>query len=770
MNNLSNYNDFKNIKRINEAQTSGPKSFQTTHGAGSYGGSIGDRDTYFANVHGNLAGAENTLVGGALIRMFGFLKRKGMEAYIKMRLKPELGRIYMNGILRYAVKQGLVGPRKKEFFVVKKYENEEEVEFKNKVSFSYNGNTGSSCIVVGATVKTEQEKPEIVDGKYICVANNIMFIIKNNEITEVLNGQNKMDSTEENEEDKTSNDEKEEIQVVQTTEDELKTKRDEYEKRLLDGAVDIEPSDDVKNDIKFLESTLSNIENNTKSTNDILSDDDRNFLMEWNKSLGKDIKLLKDDGLNYIDEILEKEDGKNKLGLERERKEYLANIKALIDIRDKITIFLNKHSKEKTEEENVAESIIRFYNDFLLERTAPVTVKDVNVGKTSKTSDINVKSNKPVVNRLGDELQELAKTGETVDLNDENFYKQFESNDVKKAVSNEILTDKPGLIKLQLTAEKIINGGVVVYDREGNKLPSNNLKLENYWKRTVQDVLSMYSKFFITSMVDPLIISQQTPDTEKSEYNKPGKNTELDKLNNSISSQKNLSNKKFKDSVDVVRNISKSDYAIMRLKFSDEEDDQLGTPYIVRRITSDTDILKIYRIIGKFELDKISPEFLEKNFTSLIPEPKQFNKKLLPKTDGDSKFIDGEFRAMKSIYIISNRQKNFSLGSAQNQVSILYLYSNIDEISDQEWENYSNDGKWVFKIKNFKTGNAENLDEHFKNLNTEELKKQFKTPLMINEIIYKIGQIELFGKFKNYDILKGRKQLDEFYSKYFKQE
>lgn len=757
MNNLSNYNDFKNIKRINEAQTSGSKPFQTTHGAGSYGGSIGDTDTYFANVHGNLAGAENTLVGGALIRLFGFIKRKGMEAYIKMRLKPELGRIYMNGILRYAVKQGLVGPRKKEFFVIRKFENEEEVDFKNKVSFTYNGNTGSSSIVVGATVKTEVENPELVDGKYICVANNIIFVVKNNVITEVLNGGNKIISTNVDEEDKTQEDNSE-VQVVQQTEEELKQERDEYEKKIIEGAADIEPTEDVKNDIIFLEKTLSDIDNNTKASNNILSEENRNFLIEWNKSLNKDIKLLKDDGLNFIEQILAKGDVDNKLGLERERQEYLSNIKALIGIRDKITSFLNKHSEEKTDEE-VKEAVIRYYNDFLLEKTAPVTVKDVKI-----------KPNNPVVNRLGDELQELAKTGETVDLNDENFYKQFESNEVKKAVSNEILTDRPSLIKIQLTAEKIINGGVVVYDRDGNKLPSNNLKLENFWKKTVQDVLSMYSKFMITSMVDPITISQQIPDTDKSEYGKPGKNSELDKLNNSMSSQKNLSNKKFKNSVDVVKNISKNDYGIMRLKFSDEEDGELGTPYIVRRITSDTDVLKIYRVLRKFDLDKVTPEFLEKDFTSLVST--QYNKKLLPKIGDDfnSTFKDGNFRGLKGIYIISHRQKNFSVGSAQNQISILYLFSNLDELSDQEWENYTSDGNWMFKIKNFKTGNAENLDEHFKNLNTEDLKKHFKTPLMINEIIYKITQIELFGKFKHFDILKGRKQLDDYYSKIFKQE
>ena len=768
MNNLSSYNDFKNTKRVNEAQTSGPKPFQTTHGAGSYGGSIGDRDTYFANVHGNLAGAENTLVGGALIRMFGFLKRKGMEVYIKMRLKPELGRIYMNGILRYAVKQGLVGPRKKEFFVVKKYENEEEVEFKNKVSFTYNGISGSSSIIVGATVKTETTEPVLVDGKYICVANNVIFVVKNNVISEVLNGEDKKTTETKESEDKTQEETDEEVQVVQPSEEELKIERDEYEKKLIEGAGDIEPTDDVKNDIIFLEKTLSDIDNNTKASNNVLSEENKNFLNEWNKALKKDIKLLKDEGVNFIDQILSK-DTESKLGLERERQEYLANIKALIGISDKITMFLNKHTQEKTDEE-IKEAIIKFYNDFLLEKTAPVNVKDVNVGKTSKTSDINVKSNKPVVNRLGDELQELAKTGETIDLNDENFYRQFENNEVKKAVSNEILTDRPGLIKLQLTAEKIINGGVVVYDREGNKLPSNNLKLENYWKRTVQDVLSMYSKFMDTGMVDPLVISQQLSSSDKDDYNKPGKNSELDKLNNSMSSQKNLSNKKFKNSVEVVKNISKSDYGIMRLKFSDEEDGELGTPYIVRRITSDTDVLKVYRVLRKFDLDKVSPEFLEKDFTSLVYN--QFTKKLLPKIDDDfnSKFIDGQFRGLKGIYIISNRQKNFSVGSAQNHISILYLFSKLDELSDQDWDNYSQEGNWMFKLKNFKTGNAENLDEHFKSLNTEDLKKQYKTPLMINEIIYKITQIDLFGKFKHFEILKGRKQLDDFYSKYFKQE
>ena len=758
MNNLSNYNEFKNTKKINEAS----KPFQTTHGAGSYNGGT---DTFFANVHGNLAGAENTLVGGALIRMFGFVKRKGMEAYIKMRLKPELGRIYMNGVLRYAIKEGFIGPRKKEFFVIKKIENEEEVDFNNKVSFTHNGQTGTSCIVVGAVVKLEKPEPVLVDGQYICVANGVIFVVVNSTITEVLNGKNKEEG---NVEEDTNNEDEEEV-YVEPTEEEINKERDEYEKKLFDGTTDIEPDVTVQNDVKFLENTLEEIERNTTTNNNKISDDDKKFLDQWVIDLEKDIKLLKDDSVTIIDSLISKEENANKkLAFQTERQEYLANIKALIEIRDKIKVFLSKHKQGAEEGQKVAESIITQYNNFLLEKTAPVTVKDVNVGKLNKVSDVKVKTNKPVVNRLGDELQELSKNGETVDLNDENFYKQFESTEVKKAVSNEILTDSPKLVKIQLAAEKIINGGVVVYDRDGNKLPSNNLKLEAFWKKTVQEVLGMYSKFMIPAMVNPYTLEKQIPEGELSKLR--DKNSEGDKLSGFIGTQSRLSNKKFSDSVERISKLkgSQNDYNILRLKFSDKEDGSLGTPYLVRKVSKDGDGLKVYRVYGKIDLDKITPEYKDKDFIGLCTN--SYNKALLP---NDFKDIssEGVFRAIKGIYIIANRSDNFSLGSSQNYVSILYLYKDFD--GEPQWDK-PNSGvagqNWTFKIKNQTTSEAVDITKLDANVKSED----YKIPMRIIEPeLYKITNTQLFidntlDKFKEYDILKAKNLLDNYYIKNIK--
>ncbi|GAF79072.1 unnamed protein product, partial [marine sediment metagenome] len=82
MKNILEFNDFKQYKKTDLITE------KIDHGA------------YFENVEGNLAGAENTLIGGALMKLFGFIKRKGMQAYLSTVLKQKLGRVYFDNILR----------------------------------------------------------------------------------------------------------------------------------------------------------------------------------------------------------------------------------------------------------------------------------------------------------------------------------------------------------------------------------------------------------------------------------------------------------------------------------------------------------------------------------------------------------------------------------------------------------------------------------------------------------------------------------------------
>ena len=134
-----------------------------------------------------MAGAENTLVGSAVIKLFGFIKRKGMQVYMKSVLKPKLGRILMNGILRYTVKNDMRGPAIKEWFGIAKIEEEtgEEIPFEHLVSFTNGHDIGLNALVIGATVTVKDNVVELEDGLYICNQDNTTFSIKTNMIMSV---------------------------------------------------------------------------------------------------------------------------------------------------------------------------------------------------------------------------------------------------------------------------------------------------------------------------------------------------------------------------------------------------------------------------------------------------------------------------------------------------------------------------------------------------------------------------------------------------------
>ena len=125
-----------------------------------------------------MEGAENTLVGSAVLKFIGFLKRKGTQYYLSTVLKPKLGKIYMNGILRYAIKNGITNFPIKESFVVEKLnEKNENVVFDNKISFEKDDIVGLKSFQVGANVKTEKTSPQLEDGYYLLKINYKTYVV-----------------------------------------------------------------------------------------------------------------------------------------------------------------------------------------------------------------------------------------------------------------------------------------------------------------------------------------------------------------------------------------------------------------------------------------------------------------------------------------------------------------------------------------------------------------------------------------------------------------
>jgi len=749
LNNLNKYSEFIKYKRINEAD-----GFKTSAGsyAGPSSGGIVDSNTMFANVHGNLAGAEYTLVGSAVIKLFGFIKRKGMEVYMKTILKPRLGKILMNGVLRYTIKANLRGPGVKEWFVIRKEEAEEEVAFDNMVSFSNGTEKGLSQLIVGATVTTQKTTPELVDGKYICPANNATFEVVNKIITTVSGGGvlpqpnvQPQDETQDETEGET-----EDVQIEDVSDEEIKKKRDEFEQQIIDGTIDLEPDPSIKGDIEYLNTVLEKIKKECDTSG--LSKENEKILIDWQRNLKRDMKTLKIEGVDVIEELLRNKQVEDKLKLQIDKQQYMVDIKSLLEMNDKIDLFLTTYKPVTTTGKTVgvvADSIHSSYDEFLLELKAAVVV-----------GDKKLTTHKPVVSRLGDELVELAKKGEAIDLNDPEFYKQFESDEVRNAVTKEVLTDKPSLVKLQLTAENIIAGGVATPGTSGGAntmSDKNRWKLDNYWKRTVEDVMALYGKFMVTDPVNPYKLKGEESPAKIEEFKKQNNamGGQGKALANTLLMKTASDNKLFNDSATVVSDLNKIDkneYCILNMSFQQDKNDTGNDYYVLRRVTAARDTLKIFRILGKIDLSKINAEFKETDFSSLIK--KEYSKFLLPKMEGS---LDANKNGLRGIYIIQDKQGNFSTGEASNKVSLMYLFSKFEKI---DWTDKSS---YYFKIKVFKGDGYERIlgdkfQEHF-----EEEKQYYKVNLSIDSTLkYKITSIDSFGKFNNYDILQVKDMFETF--------
>ncbi|MFW5794808.1 MAG: hypothetical protein ACOCV1_04920 [Bacillota bacterium] len=703
MKNLTGYNKFVNLNKLNkineEVETD---TGQYGKGAAKVGG---DDDVYFANVKGNLAGAENTLVGAALIKLFGFLKRKGMQAYLNRVLKPKLGKIYMNGILRYSVKNGVGNFSKKQWFNINKVEDGKVVEFESDVSFQKDELNGLRVFEKGSKV-IKKDGEVLEDGKYKLIYNDAVFDVEKGIIISIKGNvdSNPLEKTGENPIEKVEKQGKQEI--IDVDDDELETYRKKLQEKFKDKE-SIKADDDI---IMECERIINSINSNIGN----LDNDDIPIIKKQIEKIDNNIKSMKKMGLKEIEDLLKKENLKNREEIQKDKLVYEANILQLLELRKFLIGTLDSVKEKelsKVDEPNIKESR-------LFEADGKVEVQDKGVKS-------DVVPGRLKVEKLGDELKEIAKSGDAIDLNDENFYKQFESESVRKEVSKEILNDKPSIAKLQLTAEKIIAG---------------NNKLDNNWKRMVESVKGMYSNFIVTDMVDPYTIIKEASDDDINKWKKqnnslgnPGSKLET------VKEQMNASNNPFfKSSTESVRrlaNIGSYDLFIVKLEFSFGGNDDIGY-YIVENVKTDYKDMKFYRIIGTIEYDKIEKHEGDK-FTDLVK--KSYSDIIMPEELIDkSKGI-----GIRSLYIVYGSSKHLSTGTSNNNISMMYLYSTKEDIDFGDKESY------FFKIKDFRNNKEYTLPSE----GEIEPKKNYKCNLKVDETsLSRITKKDKFIEYKDYDI------------------
>ena len=667
MKNITEYNEFVKLNKSSKLNELNETPIGDTGGYGKGAGGGGD-DLYFANVKGNLAGAENTLVGAAVLKLFGFIKRKGIQMYMKRVLKPRLGRIYMNGILRYANKEHIGNFARMEWFSIQKMEGEETSKFESKVGFELSGFRGLDSFQQGATVlkqniETREAGDPLEDGKYILNYNAAEFTVVGGLITEIEAG-----GASEVSGDKppvaqvqisgvTTSDEPAVEKTDSDFDEYIKKYKEELEKAEKEG---VRPEKWVVEECEAIKAKLD--------TNvDTIDELDIDNIKREKLNLKSGIQIF-EKTIEEINSIIEKGgDGIKNLGEIRwQRLVYIANLNELVKLSNFLNSLINQYNEKKSKSlkrkpvarrsktEASTETAPEKNESFVFEAEQPVVVKDQELNKQNiaptKKKGLDVKTD-----RLGDDLQEIAKRGETIDLNDEEFYKQFESEDRRKGVTQEILQDKSAIAKIELDAERLIGG---------------NAKQQNAWDRMVENVKAMYSKYMITDLVDPKSIVKGLPEGDvkkiQGELNKSkdGQNSKgitdaltLEKVSlwaSNTVSQNNLG-KSFEENQYLIVNVEvKGEYGY----------------YVIQRVKS-VNGLFFYRVLGIFDMNKViaNKEKYDngsiKDFTDEIVKMREY-----ASLDPTEKNRDGA--QLVTLYFVSETVMTYG---SNGQVALVYLYS-----------------------------------------------------------------------------------------------
>ena len=463
---IFDFNQFKNYKKINEEATADPR-------AGSYGGG---GDTYFANVKGNFAGAENTLVGSAVMKIFGFFKRKINEGILFV-YKKALFREYLANVLRFAAKNNIGYQSESTLFEVRQIKNAEgadEMKEIVKVKFISQNKEKKSLTPyeVGAKVVDEQNKA-VVDGTYQNITETSQFVIKNG-IIDSINP----------------------IELPEPTEETAQKEKEEEK-----GGEDKEFEENIGDDVKEIADDVNKI---LKNINNINIEELNEYITKI-KAIMENIRLS---GVHEIDELLKHKNlpAVHKEELQKDRKVYVEEHNILKKLYKSL---LNAKSKKGVD------------NPVTKPAVAEKTVEPIEVKKEeiefSEFDDVlneEFKISKGVAFRgvkLGGVDKKLADEVGNLDLKileDEGFAKNFEPKNMKDAVTALVVENSQPIQKIQLAAERMYKMGTAT---------SATSKLENTWQRMVKDVLTLFSRYMNTEQVSPFVLVQNAPASIKKE-------------------------------------------------------------------------------------------------------------------------------------------------------------------------------------------------------------------------------------------------------------
>lgn len=494
MKNITGFDKFKKYKRLNEEADSG-----------SWGGG---GDSSMANVKGNLSNIEDTLLGASVFKILRFFKRKVNEGVLYI-YKKALFREYLANVLRYAIKNNLVGEDPNVLYKVKKIgdENGETIDGESEEELVKFTSTKQvlSVYLVGSKVVYEKKKPwDVPDGKYLKLDDESTFVVKNTIITEINQkeidtGDNPGDNPGDKSGDKS--DAVEPKKLVEIEGLDLKLVGDDI----------IKLAQEIENDIKFVSpENFSELEAK-KSEITLIID----TLISWINGIGKDLKKYTDNTrqikLKSLLEIYKNE----KLVLDTLISwiDWVAN-----DIKKSVQLEKTKSIDPTVDPTEQVEAKNDSY------KWNPLNEAHMKISKGTALRGIKLGG---VDRKLADEVGDL----DMSILDNEDFAKQFEPEDRKKAVTSLVKENYAAIVKIQIAAERIY--------KPGGKNTIDDQKLLNTWEKMVNDVKNLFSRYMITAEVDPFVLRKTLPITPQIQGDSSSLTKSTDNMVNSNESIRN---------------------------------------------------------------------------------------------------------------------------------------------------------------------------------------------------------------------------------------
>lgn len=450
MKNITNFDDFKNHKFINS------ESINEAEGSRDFKTSINDP---FVNVAGNFAGADKTLVGSAVIKLFNFVKRKGYQALMRTWLKPALYDAYMKGLIKYALVYNKNLPKEKTDYTIYMIANIDKQDIEKSedivVNFLLDGKNNFD---IGSEVKKISGNVDVVDGYYQIKFTDSNTIFKC-----------------------------ESLKVTKINPDELEPKQEETETEI---------KEEVQTDIEKLFIKIKDEIDNNKTSVELLN--------QYLLSIDEAVKWVKE-GLSKIKERLNSEKEASRiLQLQEDQKIYQKDLDDLIKVENLINEGINKLKNNTSSTntnptigsgtENVKNKVAVTTESLIYEEVNPVNV----VSKTG-TGVIGTSRKDPKVSGGNIDLDEnekeqirlLKKNG--ADIKDRDFLNQFNNEQVKKDATKIALDYRSEIIRIQLAAERFFINNKKEVDR----------KLQNSWLKMVQNVKQQFTPYFEIEQLDP---------------------------------------------------------------------------------------------------------------------------------------------------------------------------------------------------------------------------------------------------------------------------